>query len=69
MKYDKHQIAKELQMTAMGEAYYGNALYVSLDIPELDRYQKKVLRRFLNGTESVADSYELQNIANVLIAS
>lgn len=31
MKYDKTVIADEIQKTALGEAYYGNALRVAKD--------------------------------------
>jgi hypothetical protein len=66
-KYDRKQISKELQATAQGAAYYGNAFYVALDIPELSKHDRVVLRRYLRGTETVSDRFELQNIANTLL--
>jgi len=66
-KYDLKQISKELQATAQDDSYYGNALYVALDIPQLDRHQKSVLRRYLRGSQTVSDRFVLQDIANLLI--
>jgi len=63
-RYDNKQIARELQATAQDTSYYGNALYVALDFPGLDRYEKIVLRRWLRGSQNVQDRFELQNIAN-----
>ena len=65
MKYDKKQIAKELQDTAMNRAYYGNALKTSLDIVT-DYEDKAVLTRYLNGSEISTDFWKLQDIANML---
>lgn len=34
-KYGPEQIARELSETALGNAYFGNALYVAQDFPGL----------------------------------
>ena len=65
MKYDNNQIAKELIATALGEAYHGNALYVSLDFsPILTEEEKRVIHRWLGGFQYGNDHIELQHIAN-----
>lgn len=64
MAYDKYQIAKELIKTALGEAYFGNALYVAKDIPVLTDEERYVILRYLEGTEVGADPVELQRIAH-----
>ena len=63
MKYDHHKIAQELDDTAFGRTYYGNALYVALDIPCVTDAQRAVLRRWLSGGQVSGDFYELQQIA------
>lgn len=63
MKYDHHKIAQELDDTALGRSYYGNALYVALDIPCVTDEQKTVLRRWLDGTNTGGDFHALQKIA------
>jgi hypothetical protein len=66
MPYDKSQIAKELTATALGESYFGNALYVARDIPCLTDDDRQVLSRWLDGshaTSSGSDRFLLQDIA------
>jgi hypothetical protein len=63
-KYTAKQIAKELEKTASGQAYYGNALYVSLDFPFLTLEEKHVLKRYLKGMQKGTDHITLQDIAN-----
>jgi hypothetical protein len=62
-KYDKDQIAKELSATASGAGYYGNALFVAMDIPVLTDEEKWVLCRWLDGSQVATDSHRLQDIA------
>ena len=68
MKYDKRQIAKELIKTALGEAYYGNALYVAQDIPILTDEERFCVYRFLEGRDCGTDHVELQHIAHKIAA-
>ena len=72
-KYDNYQIAKELIATALGEAYYGNALYVALDIPVLTDEERYCIMRYLDGTACASkvhsmDHVELQHIAHKIAA-
>ena len=62
-KYDRDQIAKELIATALNKSYYGNALYVTLDFPELTNEEKKVIQRYLKSTIQPIDHVRLQEIA------
>ena len=68
MKYSAKKIANELTKTALGESYYGNALYVALDFPCLDKADKLCLHRWLNGSNSGIDHVSLQDIAVRIIA-
>lgn len=63
-KYGPKQIARELTDTALGKAYYGNALYVALGIPILNDDERWVLQRWLDGNQCENDWRELQMIAN-----
>lgn len=62
--YTPARIAWELDQTALGNAYYGNALYVSKGIPALSDDDRACLDRWLTGCErGVADRVTLQDIA------
>lgn len=63
MSYDAFTIAKELNSTALGEAYYGNALYVARDLPCVTRNGVQCLNRWLNGTNTASDGWKLQEIS------
>lgn len=63
MTYDTKRIAKELTATALGNAYYGNALYVARDIPGVTDDDRLVLQRYLEGSQVATDSLRLQEIA------
>lgn len=67
MSYDAFTIAKELNATALGEAYYGNALYVARDFPCVTHNDRLCLNRWLNGNQSSMDHVRLQDIANMII--
>lgn len=61
--YHLGQIAFEIDMTAQGNAYYGNSLLVALDIPELSSEDKTILKWALKGNYN----HSLQNVAlNIL---
>ena len=64
--YDKERIADELEAIALGKAFYGNALYVARDIPDLTKSEKGVLARWLLGIHQSQDYLALQEIANKL---
>jgi hypothetical protein len=64
MAYDTKQIAQELMDTALGKAYYGNALYAAKDIPVLNDDERWVLFRWLDGSQCGDDWRELQMIAH-----
>jgi len=63
MKYDHTQIAKELEATASGDSYYGNALYVAMDFPWATQKHKSMLQRYLHGSELSGDRFTLQEFA------
>lgn len=67
MSYDAFTIAKELNATALGEAYYGNALYVARDIPCVTHNDRQCLNRWLNGTNNSSDGWRLQDISNYIV--
>ena len=67
-KYGPKQIARELIATALGKAYYGNALYVAKDIPVLTDEERWVIYRWLDGSQCGMDHVELQHIANKIAA-
>lgn len=53
--YNVNQIAQELIETASGQAYHGNALKVSLDIPCINSSpeHKAVIQRYLRGSGAI----------------
>lgn len=63
MSYDLNAIARELDQTASGYSYHGNALYVARDLPELSREDKLCLTRWLLGANTAIDGLHLQDIA------
>lgn len=63
MPYDCTQIAKELQDTATGVAYHGNALRVAKDISILTDKDRAVLERWLTGRDQMEDFWNLQEIS------
>lgn len=63
MKYDKTVIADEIQKTALGEAYYGNALRVAKDFDFLSREEVSVLEKYLTGKTWLGNHFALQDIA------
>jgi hypothetical protein len=67
-KYDNQQIAKELRLTASGQYYYGNALYVAMDLPEIVAApeQRHAILRYLNGTQICTDHIRLQEAAMLI---
>lgn len=67
-KYDEAQIARELWLTARGQHYYGNALYVAMDMPIIVAAPalRQTILRYLNGTQTAADHISLQEAARLI---
>ncbi len=63
MTYDLARIAQELDETALGNSYYGNSLYVALDLPCITNNDRDCLIRWLYGSELIQDKFRLQEIA------
>jgi len=61
--YNARRIGWELERTAMGDGYFGNALRVAMDIPGIDDADKAVLQRYATGRQHGVDHVCLQNIA------
>lgn len=61
--YNAMQIAWELEGTAMGFGYYGNALRVAKDIPGLTAEDRSLLDRFATGLNHKTDHIGLQDLA------
>lgn len=68
-KYGPRQIARELIATARGDAYHGNALYVAMDFPGLSDEQRRVISRYLHGTQCGTDHVALDRIAVQIAAA
>jgi len=66
-KYGDHAIARELDRTAQGEAYHGNALYVAKSHPAATDDDRQMLDRWLTGRAvgkfATPDRLALQELA------
>jgi hypothetical protein len=62
-QYNHKRIGWELERTAMGDGYYGNALRVAKDIPGLTDQDRAVLDRYATGSQHDTDHIALQDIA------
>lgn len=60
---DLRAIAYEIEQTALGEAFYGSALYAARGLPGMTYDDKIVLSRWLRGVQRGADHIALQDIA------
>jgi hypothetical protein len=67
MKYTPQKIAEELIKTALGESYYGNALYVAMDFSCVNETEKRCLHRWLHGANLNMDHVTLQEIAHKIM--
>ena len=67
-KYDAEQIAQELAITAEGRAYYGNALYVAQDMPEIvsSLEHRAAIKRYLEGKTIATDHIRLHEAAAMI---
>jgi hypothetical protein len=61
--YNAARIAWELERTAMGDGYHGNALRVAKDIPGLTDEDRALLDRYATGRNSGTDHVALQDLA------
>ena len=66
--YSLKRIAWELERTAMGDGFYGNALRVAKDIPGITPEDRSVLDRYATGTQTCTDHVHLQWLAQRLLA-
>lgn len=62
-KYSHKRIGWELERTAMGDGFYGNALRVAKDIPGITAEERSVLDRYAEGRHCGTDHVALQEIA------
>lgn len=62
-KYNNKRIAWELERTAMGDGYYGNALYVAMDMAQTTQTDREMLHRYLHGSNLTTDHVKLQDLA------
>lgn len=61
--YNLARIAWEVERTAVGDAFYGNALRVAKDIPGLTPDDRALLDRFATGSNGGMDHVQLQTLA------
>lgn len=64
--YNLKRIAWELERTAVGDGFYGNALRVAKDMPGITPKDRSVLDRYATGTQTGADHVHLQWLAQWL---
>ena len=62
-QYNHKRIGWELERTALGDGYYGNALRVAKDLPGLTDQDRAVLDRYATGAQQGTDHIALQDIA------
>jgi len=67
-KYDESRIAYELWLTARGSHYYGNALYVAMDMPCIvaNPVLRQTVQRYLDGVQMAADHIRLQEVSRLI---
>ena len=62
--YNRHRIAWELERTAMGDGFYGNALRVAKDVPGVTDQDRSLLDRYATGkAEGLAERLALCELA------
>jgi|GEM_PF-4267618 len=61
--FTPRRLAQQLEMIAMGEAFFGQALRAAKKLPIVDEDEKALLSRFENGTDSGIDHVSLQVVA------
>lgn len=66
--YGPRRIAWELERTAMGDAFYGNALRVAKDLACATENDRALLDRWAAGRQQLGDHIQLQALANKIAA-
>ena len=61
--YNLKKIGWELERTAMGDGFYGNALRVAKDLDGVTDEDRAVLDRYATGAQGGTDHIALQRIA------
>ena len=61
--YNDYRIAWELERTALGDGFYGNALRVAKDIPGITADDRSLLDRYATGRHTGTDHVKLQDLA------
>lgn len=61
--YSLARIAWELERTALGDGYYGNALRVAKDLREVGPHDRALLDRYATGKHTSTDHVALQSLA------
>ena len=64
--YNLKRIAWELERTALGDGFYGNALRVAKDIPGIRPEDRSMLDRYATGTQTGTDHVHLQWLVQAL---
>ena len=57
------RIAWELERTAMGDGYYGNALYDAMEMTQTTQHDREMLGRYMHGANMKTDHVKLQDLA------
>ena len=65
-QYNLRRIAWELERTALGDGFYGNALRVAKDIPGIRLEDRSMLDRYATGTQTGTDHVHLQWLVQAL---
>lgn len=63
MTHDLHTLAKELDQTAQGISYHGNALHAARVVPCVTANDVQCINRWLHGANTASDGFRLQEIA------
>lgn len=61
--YNEKQIGWELERTALGDGYYGDALRVAKDMPGISDLDCSLLDRWATGAQQSMDHVRLQEFA------
>jgi len=66
MTHDLYAIAKELDQTAQGISYHGNALHAARVVPCVTANDVQCINKWLHGTNTPSDGFRLQEIASYI---
>lgn len=63
------KLSNKLNAIASGESFYGNALYQAIELDDiLTTEDKRMLHRYMHGSELTADRFRLQDLVIKLSA-